>query len=114
MGFLKKVGKKITGAPESKTDEIMDKRAELKKTIAKNLKSIGFNKAEVDEVLDILNKSEEEIQIKKDSLIGTNINTENTVEIMDKVFREIREIELRTSIEMKEKIAEIKAKKDNK
>ena len=114
MSLFEDLGKKSGFIKKNETDEIMKKRSELKKKIANNLQKAGFTKNEIKEVLDILKQSEDEIQIKKDSLIGTNINNEHTLEIMDTVFKQIREIELRTAADMRLKIAEIQAKKQKK
>lgn len=108
MDLFKKFSREKT-----KTEEINDKRAQLKKQIAQNLKNIGFSAKEIDEVISILNKSEEEIQIEKDSLIGTNINNEHTIEITNSTLAKIREMELLAAQEMRLKIMEIQQRKQN-
>ena len=59
---------------ESKTEEIMEKREDIKLTIAVKLYQIGCSDEEIENVLNIIKTAEDEIQVIKDSLIGTNIN----------------------------------------
>lgn len=96
---------------ESKTEEINKERAQLKKTMAQNLKQIGFTKEEIKEVLVVIEDIEQEIQMKKDSLEGSNINNNHTVEIMNKVFYDIKQLELKMAYDVRMKIAEIKKRK---
>lgn len=96
---------------ESKTEEINKERAQLKKTMAQNLKQIGFTKEEIKEVLSVIEEIEQEIQMKKDSLEGSNINNDHTVEIMNKVFYDIKQLELKMAYDVRMKIAEIKKRK---
>ena len=98
---------------KSKTDILNSVRAQMKKTMAQNLKNIGFTKEEIKEVIDIINETEKEIQFKKDALVGTNINNDHTEEIMKKTFYDIRQMELKMAEDIKAKIAEIKTKKAN-
>ena len=112
MGILKKIAKKAGLVEKNKTDEIMDKRAQLKKTISKNLKDAGFTNSEVNEVLDILKKCEDEMQAIKDSLIGTNINNDRTIEITENALNRMRNLELQAGADMRLKIAEIQASKN--
>ena len=86
-------------------------RAQLKKTMAQNLKQIGFTKEEIKEVLSVIEEIEQEIQMKKDSLEGSNINNDHTVEIMNKVFYDIKQLELKMAYDVRMKIAEIKKRK---
>ncbi len=111
MGLFDKAAKKFGLKEKTKTDEIMEKRAILKKQIAQNLKDKGFSASEVNEVLDILKECEEEIQIIKDSMIGTNINNPNVIEDTTSALNQIRNLELKAGSEMREKIAEIIARK---
>ncbi len=114
MKFLEKIAKLFGLKEKTKTDEIMEERAKLKKAISKNLQNHGFNGSEIKEVLEILKKCEEEIQVIKDSMIGTNINNERAVEDTESALKQIRELELQAGIDMKEKIAQIKTRKENK
>jgi len=111
MGLFDKAAKKFGFKEKTKTDEIMEKRAILKKQIAQNLKDKGFSASEINEVLDILKNCEEEIQIIKDSMIGTNINNPNVVEDTTNALNQIRNLELQAGSEMREKIAEIMTRK---
>ena len=111
MKIIRKIKKKLGIIPDNQTDEIMEERSKIKKTMAKNLKNIGFNQDEINEVLDILTECEKNVQIKKDELIGTNINNDYTMEIMKKIFDEIRQIELKAASDVKAKIVEINQRK---
>ncbi|MBE7705290.1 MAG: hypothetical protein E7Z90_05715 [Cyanobacteria bacterium SIG29] len=108
---FKKVGVSLGLVPDNKTDEIMEERSEIKKTMATNLKAIGFSDSEIEEVLDVITKAETAIQIQKDNLIGTNINTYDPNPAMKEIFDEIRKIQLQSAEDVKSKIAEIKARK---
>jgi len=112
MGFFDKAAKKLGFKEKTKTDEINEERANLKKKIAQNLKNSGFTPFEVNEVLDILKECEEEIQIIKDSMIGTNINNENVIEDTQNALNRIRNLELQAGIDMRNKIAEIQSRKN--
>ena len=79
--------------------------------MAQNLKQIGFTKEEIKEVLSVIEEIEQEIQMKKDSLEGSNINNDHTVEIMNKVFYDIKQLELKMAYDVRMKIAEIKKRK---
>lgn len=111
MKFLKKIGQFLGVIDENKTEEIMNERSEIKNTLANNLRTIGFNDEEINEVLDIITKSEEAIQVQKDRLIGTNINNLEPNIIMREIFEEIRRLQLQAGEDIKSKIAEIKARK---
>ena len=80
MDIIKKIkdkfGQKFGFAEEgeSKTEEIMEERENIKLDIAVKLYQIGCSDEEIDDVLSIIKTAEDEIQIIKDSLIGTNIN----------------------------------------
>ncbi len=109
--LFKQIGKKIGIVEENKTEEIMEKRSEIKVTMAQNLKNIGFTDSEVKEVLDILEKSEKDVQEQKDLLIGTNINNDYTDIVMKQIFDEIRGIEIKAAADIRSKIAEIRSRK---
>lgn len=112
MKFIKKIGKKLGFLPDNKTEEIMDERAKIKVTMTKNLQSIGFNEDEIQEVLSILTKCEQDVQNIKDEMIGTNINNIFAVEITQQKLNEIRELELKAAQDIKMKISEIKQSKN--
>ena len=111
MKFIKKIGKKLGIIPDNKTDEIMDERSKIKMNMTKSLNSIGFSEDEIQEVLSILTKCEQDVQKIKDEMIGTNINNDFTVEITQQKLNEIRKLELETANNIKNKISEIKQRK---
>ena len=96
---------------KTKTDIINEERLKLKKTMMQNLKNIGFSKDEIKEVVTIIDEAELEIQMKKDALVGSNINNDHVQETMKKIFYDIRQIELKMASDIKAKIAEIKARR---
>lgn len=112
MKFIKKIGQKIGIVPENKTEEIMDERSKIKTNMSNSLFSIGFNEEEVKEVLDILTKCEKLVQKIKDEMIGTNINNDFAVEITQQKLNEIHSVELQAASDIREKIAEIKKRKN--
>lgn len=111
MGVFRKIGEFLGIVEENKTEKIMQERSEIKNTLANNLKGIGFTEEEIEEVLDVVTKSEEAIQEQKDLLIGTNINNPDPNIIMREIFDEIKRLQLQTGVDVKAKIAEIKARK---
>jgi len=111
MDFIKKLGEKFGFIEENKTEKINKERSQIKETMAQNLQRIGFSEQEINEVLAILDKSEEEIQKQKDLLIGTNINNPDPNLIMREIFEEIRRIELKAASDIKTKISEIRLRK---
>lgn len=111
MKFFRKIGEFLGLVEENKTAEIMKERDGIKATLAKNLQSIGFTEDEINEVLAIITKAEEDVQVQKDMLIGTNINNPNPNPVMRERFAEIRKIQLQSGEDIKAKIAEIKARK---
>lgn len=111
MNIFKKLGRAAGLIPDNPTEEIMEKRSQIKIEMANKLAAINFTEDEINSVLSILDKSEKDIQAKKDELIGTNINNDNTAIIMKKIFGEIREIEVKAGEDMKQKIYEIKKSK---
>ena len=114
MGIIDKLAKLFGFKKKTKTDEIIEERANLKVKIAQNLRNQGFGAGEINEVLNILKECEEEIQIIKDSMIGTNINNDNVVEDTQNALNRIRKLELQAGVDMRNKILEIQAKKNNK
>lgn len=112
MSFLKKLGQKLgIVEEESKTEKLRKERDGIKKTLADNLKLLNFTENEIDEVIAVIEKAEEEIQKRKDELIGTNINNPNPNEIMKEIFQEIRDLEMQMGLDVKAKISEIKIRK---
>ncbi len=112
MKFFKKIGQALGIIEENKTKEIEEERSEIKLTMAKNLKSIGFGKEEIDEVLNIITEAEAKIQEQKDKLIGTNINNPDVNNTMKPIFDEIKKIQLKMGDDIRLKISEIKQRKN--
>ena len=78
MDIFKKVGKNFGLAKEEKeksqTEQMKEQRNNLKITIAAKLYERGCTDDEIEQVLSIIQSAEDDIQIIKNSLIGTNIN----------------------------------------
>ncbi|MBR5303374.1 MAG: hypothetical protein IKU37_00935 [Candidatus Gastranaerophilales bacterium] len=75
MNIFSKVAKKFGLVEEkSKTEIMQEKRDNLKLTIAVKLYEKGCSDSEIEQVLSIIQNAEDDIQIIKNSLIGTNIN----------------------------------------
>ena len=103
----------LTGSDENKTEEIMQERTKIMTEMENNLKKLGFDDNEVNEVIFILNKLERDKQEIKDSLIGTNINNPNKDQglVIKDALATMRKMELQAAAEVRQKIAEIKQKK---
>ena len=112
MGIIKKIGKKLGILPDNKTEEINVERSKIMKYFALSLKSIGFSEDEINEVLSVLTKCEQDVQKVKDEMIGTNINNDFAVEITQEKLNEVRRIELKAADDIRAKIAEIKQRKN--
>ena len=76
MDIFSKVAKKfgITKNEKTKTELIQEQRENLKLSIAVKLYQKGCSDEEIEHVLTIIQNAEDDIQIIKNSLIGTNIN----------------------------------------
>lgn len=111
MKFIKKIGRKLGIIPENKTEEIMDERSKIKNNMIKSLQSIGFSEEEINEVISILTKCEEDVQNVKDEMIGTNINNDFAVEVTQQKLNEVRALELKAAADIKAKISEIKQRR---
>ena len=103
----------LTGSDENKTEEIMQERSKIMSEMENNLKKLGFDNNEVNEVIFILNKLERDKQKIKDSLIGTNINNPDKDQgmIIKDALAAMRKMELQAAAEVRQKIAEIKQRK---
>ena len=103
----------LTGSDENKTEEIMQERSKIMSEMENNLKKLGFDNNEVNEVIFILNKLERDKQKIKDSLIGTNINNPDKDQgmIIKDALATMRKMELQAAAEVRQKIAEIKQRK---
>ena len=76
MDIFSKVAKKfgITKKEKTKTELIQEQRENLKLSIAVKLYQKGCSDEAIEHVLAIIQSAEDDIQIIKNSLIGTNIN----------------------------------------
>lgn len=76
MNFLENIGKKIGTKKDTQTqtEKIAQQRTDIKVELAAKLYQKGFSEDEVDIVLSIIETAENDIELIKKSLIGTNIN----------------------------------------
>ena len=93
---------------KTKTEQINEKRSDLKLEITAKLYAIGFSDEEVEKVLIIIKSAEDDIQRIKDSLIGTNINPvgDPGAPLKDGIEK-IRQIQVQMQKEVNETIAKI-------
>lgn len=105
------------GNPEGAnlTEKYRKEREAIKAGMFKTLRGIGFSEKEISEVSSIIDKAEVEIQKVKDSLIGTNINegidkTDPMLPLI-KGKEKIRALEIKMGQDIKDKVAQIKARK---
>ena len=90
---------------ENLTKKIEEDREKIKETMAANLKKLNFTNMEINEVM--------EIQILKDSLIGSNINNDDPTPQMKQVHDEIMAIQQQLASDIKTKVAQIRERKAN-
>lgn len=75
MELFEKIAKKFKLVEEkSTTEQILEKRGDLKINLAVKLYEQGFSDEEIENVLQIIISAEDEISQIKKSLEGTNIN----------------------------------------
>ena len=77
MDIFSKVAKKfglLKEQEKTKTEIINEQRENLKLTVAVKLYQRGCTDEEIERVLSIIQSAEDDIQVIKNSLIGTNIN----------------------------------------
>ena len=99
---------------ENKTEQIMEERQDLKEQLANKLKNqFRFSSIEVREVMLIISDAENEIQQIKDSLIGTNINTDPNEQVrkLENAKAQIRQIRDNMKVKIAEKVRQIKERK---
>ena len=103
----------FSGSHESKTEEINAQRTQIMTEMESNLRKLGFDDNEVNEVIFILNKLERDKQEIKDNLIGTNINIKmkDPNMVLKLAIDDIRKLELQAAADVKAKIAEIRKRK---
>jgi len=110
MDIFEKIARKFKLVEEkSTTEQIMEKREDLKIKIAVSLYNKNFTDEEIDNVLSVIIQAEDKIKEIKDSLIGTNINmNENTDPLQPLVDgkAKIREISQRMNEEVRDLIAQ--------
>ncbi len=107
MGFLDS----FFGKEKTQTEKIKEDRDKIKTVLQGNLQKLGFTRLEIKEVLDIVTITEAEIQVLKDSLIGTNINNPDPLPIMEKVRDEIRALQQKMATDIKLKVQQIQKRK---
>lgn len=109
MDILEKIAKKFKLVPEkTTTEQILEKRGDLKIQIAVSLYNKGFSDDEIKTVLGIIIDAEEKIQQIKDSLEGTNINPDETKDPMQPIIdgrKKIQEISLKMNEEIRDTIS---------
>lgn len=96
---------------KSTTQKIEEDRQNIKETLAANLKKLKFTNMEISEVMELIAVAETKIQVLKDSLIGSNINTDDPTPIMKQVHDEIMAIQQQLAIDIKTKVEQIKKRK---
>lgn len=100
---------------ENLTEKYRKEREAIKANIFKTLRGIGFSEKEIGEVSKIIDDAEVEIQKVKDGLIGTNINEGiNKIDPMLPLVEgknKIHNLEIKMGQDIKDKIAQIKARK---
>lgn len=98
---------------ENLTDKMRRQREQIKKNLENTLISQGFSSIEVGKVLNVIEIAERDIQVIKDSLIGTNINNEDSdpMQVVEDGRLKIREREIKMGEEIKSVVAQIKKEK---
>ncbi|MBQ8636272.1 hypothetical protein IJX73_00615 [bacterium] len=116
MDIFEKVRKKFGLQKEvtkNKTEEIMAQREEIKLNLAVKLYQKGCSDDDIQQVLSIIQSAEDDINVIKKGLIGTNINPdENDPMKPIKEGREaIRKRQLEMEVELREAIDKILKRK---
>lgn len=82
MDIFEKIARKFKLVEEkSTTEQIMEKRGDLKLNLAVKLYEQGFSDEEIENILQIIISAEDEINGIKKSLVGTNVNQESGEEL---------------------------------
>lgn len=109
MDIIEKIAKKFKLVPEkSTTEQIMEKRGDLKIQIAVSLYNKGFSDDEISTVLGIIIDAEEKIQQIKNSLEGTNYNPDEDKDPMQPIIdgrKKIKEISLKMNEDVRDAIS---------
>jgi|GEM_PF-1429064 len=96
-----------------KTREITQERKNILKQMTTSLKTLGFTDDEINEVLDIINKAQDDVAYIKEELEGTNLNVEaeEAVYITRKKTGDIRAKNEKMAADIRAKISEIMTRK---
>ena len=106
MNFFNKNNKE----QPSRTEKINEDRKDMKLTLAVKLYNKGCSEDEVKEVLTIIENAENEIQIIKKNLVGTNISPDinaDVVKPLDEGVHKIRQIQKEMQEELNEALKRI-------
>lgn len=99
--------------PEKKGAELIkDERDKIKNDIAKNFKEqLNFTDLEIKEILDIVTLAETDIAEIKRGLTNVNINNPNTEKDVQRITKQINDIGIQMSEDIKKKAQEIMQRK---
>lgn len=89
------------------TQKILSEREKIKNQMENKLRRLKFTDGEIEEVLDIIDMAEAKIEKIKVSLNGTNINTDDPTIKMRVALDEIKILQTKMALEVREKINEI-------
>ena len=89
------------------TQKILNEREKIKNQMENKLRRLKFTDGEIEEVLDIIDMAEAKIEKIKVSLNGTNINTDDPTIKMRVALDEIKILQTKMALDIREKINEI-------
>lgn len=89
------------------TQKILSEREKIKNQMENKLRRLKFSDGEIEEVLDIIDMAEAKIEKIKVSLNGTNINTDDPTIKMRVALDEIKILQTKMALDIREKINEI-------
>lgn len=89
------------------TQKILSEREKIKNQMENKLRRLKFTDGEIEEVLDIIDMAEAKIEKIKVSLNGTNINTDDPTIKMRVALDEIKILQTKMALDIREKINEI-------
>lgn len=95
------------------TQKILSEREKIKNQMERKLRQLKFSDGEIEEVLDIIEMTEAKIEKVKVSLNGTNINTDDPTPKMRTALDEIKILQTKMALEVREKINEILSYKNS-
>ncbi|GBF22977.1 hypothetical protein tpqmel_0381 [Candidatus Gastranaerophilus sp. (ex Termes propinquus)] len=98
---------------ENQTEKLRQEREKIKKNLSNTLSAQGFTNIEVLRVINVIENAEREIQVIKDSLIGTNINNTDAdpMKVLHDGRVKIHEREVRLGQEIKDMVEKIRNEK---